>query len=75
MSRYFELLPAYGRDYKSAKEMKADFLADKDFVDAQTRSYTSRKELFEMYPTVNVIGRYKRLTMVTTLAKNGKAVK
>jgi hypothetical protein len=24
--------PAYGRDYKSAKDAKADFLADKDFI-------------------------------------------
>ena len=26
------LTPAYGREYKSAKEVKADFVAGKDFV-------------------------------------------
>ncbi len=28
---YFELQPVYGRDYKSAKDVKADFDANKDF--------------------------------------------
>ena len=27
-----ELTPAYGRDYKTAKAAKADWLADKDFI-------------------------------------------
>jgi len=29
---YYELSPAYGRDYKSAKEVKADFDSNKDFI-------------------------------------------
>jgi len=29
---YFELSPAYGRDYKSAAQVKADFDANKDFM-------------------------------------------
>jgi hypothetical protein len=29
---YIELSPAYGRDYKSAKEVKAAFDAHKDFM-------------------------------------------
>ena len=28
---YSEVLPAFGRDYKSAKDAKADFLAGKDW--------------------------------------------
>lgn len=28
---YYELTPAYGRDYKNAKEVKADFDANMDF--------------------------------------------
>lgn len=32
MSKYMTLVPAYGRDYKSAKEVKADWEAGKDFV-------------------------------------------
>jgi len=31
---HFTLLPAYGRDYKSAKAARADFEANKDFEDA-----------------------------------------
>jgi len=29
---YLTLIPAYGRDYKSKKEVIADFEANKDFV-------------------------------------------
>ncbi len=29
---YYELTPAYGRDYKTAKEVKAAFESGKDFV-------------------------------------------
>ena len=29
---YYELAPAYGRDYKNAKAVKADFEANKDFL-------------------------------------------
>ena len=29
---YIELIPAYGRDYKSAKAARADWKANKDFV-------------------------------------------
>lgn len=32
LPNYLELVPAYGRDYKSAKDVKADFLAGKDFA-------------------------------------------
>lgn len=32
MSESFTVVPAYGRDYKSQSSVKADFLADKDFV-------------------------------------------
>jgi hypothetical protein len=29
---YYELTPAYGRDYKSAKEVKEAFASDRDFL-------------------------------------------
>lgn len=32
MTKYITLSPAYGRDYKSAKAVKEDFNADKDFI-------------------------------------------
>ncbi len=32
MTKYVEVTPAYGRDYKSAKAAKADWQAGKDFI-------------------------------------------
>lgn len=37
------LIPAYGRDYKSRKEVQADFDADKDFIIADIVSPYSGK--------------------------------
>lgn len=51
-------LPAYGRDYKSAAAVKADWAAGKDFLCALTGRYLSVRD--------NVPGevwvRYARLT-------------
>lgn len=35
---FLTLVPAYGRDYKSAKEVQADWDADKDFMIADMSS-------------------------------------
>lgn len=32
MNNYGDLLPAYGRDYKTAKDAKASFLANQDWI-------------------------------------------
>jgi hypothetical protein len=63
------LIPAYGRDYKSKKEIQADLEANKDFVIADMSSqYDGKPVNLEQLQeagerTINV--RYKRLTEVT----------
>lgn len=63
---YMSLIPAYGRDYLSAKAAKADFLAGKDFVinDHRASGYGSVRD-FAPGTKVNI--RYRKLGMVTTL--------
>jgi hypothetical protein len=67
---YDELTPGYGRDYKSKKEILADWLAGKDFVLASTGQYINRQDA----ETSNLRGfniRYKRLTAVAVIVRNG----
>ena len=63
------LTPAYGRDYKSKKEVEAAFAADKDFAVADIMSgggYTNRADLVSMgIRTVNI--RYKALRSVAVV--------
>ncbi len=63
------LTPAYGRDYKSKKEVLADFDAGKDFVanDIQSSgSYTNKTDLIAMgFKEVTV--RYSGLRKVTVV--------
>lgn len=56
------LLPAYGRDYKSAKLAKADFLAGKDFCLSSTRQYCSIRDF---KPGIAVIIRYANQVKLT----------
>ena len=62
----YELQPAYGRDYKNAREVKEAFASGKDFIgDYQLGfQYMSVRDL---KPGVTVLLRYKRKTQVTTL--------
>lgn len=59
------VVPAYGRDYKSAKEAKAAWAAGKDFVIAtfgpDDGRYVNNADYSE-----KVMIRYKRLTQVTS---------
>jgi hypothetical protein len=58
------LTPAYGRDYKSVKEVQADLDADKDFIEAVSGRYINKSQLLEMgQAAVNV--RYAKLRKVT----------
>jgi hypothetical protein len=65
------LSPAYGRDYKSAKAIKDDFAADKDFIiedftHPNCGQYINRTQLLEAGTrTVNI--RYKKKTAVTVI--------
>lgn len=64
------LTPAYGRDYKSVKEVKAALSAGKDFVIADVMHkdcgrYCSANELVGTTPVVTV--RYNKLRSVTVV--------
>ena len=64
------LTPAYGRDYRSVKELKTDWDADKDFVVANlfhgNGTYTNRADLLrEGVRSVQI--RYAKLRKVTVL--------
>jgi hypothetical protein len=63
---YTTLTPAYGRDYKSAKEVKAAWDAGKDFVIADISHpdngrYVNKPQV----PGQRFNVRYKRLTAIT----------
>ena len=59
--RYAEITPSYGRDYKSAVAVKADFAKGLDFVLASTRQKMSIRDIPVGTP---VQLRYNRLTRV-----------
>lgn len=63
------LTPAYGRDYKSAKDAKADFAANKDFIIADVFSADSGRLVNreQLTPGTRVNIRFKRLTAVTVV--------
>lgn len=58
----FHLAPAYGRDYKNAKEVHSDWNAGKDFILAVTGQYCSKRDLDEMPGDVWI--RYRKLQAV-----------
>ncbi len=62
------LIPAYGRDYKSAKDVKADFNAEKDFMTSDI--FTGYGQLInkqQIATGTSVVIRYKRNTQVTVI--------
>lgn len=63
MSKYLTLVPAYGRDYKSKKEVTADFNAEKDFRISDFFSGSDgrlvNRQQIDAGTTVNI--RYKKL--------------
>lgn len=58
--RDIHAIPAYGRDYRSKTAVLADWTAGKDFRDAMTGQYLSRRDV-EGHP-LQVWVRYSRLT-------------
>lgn len=60
---YVEVLPAYGRDYRSAGAAKADWKRGVDFIEATTRRYCSQRDFTG--PDVKVIIRYDQQRKVT----------
>jgi len=66
---FYELTPAYGRDYKNKAEVTAAFNAGKDFEgDYQLGFSLVNKEQLPAGSTVML--RYKRNTMVTSIKIN-----
>ena len=64
MPRTVILVPAYGKDYKSAKEAKTAFEADRDFLIQdiscpEDGRYAARRNLKSDYDEVKI--RYNRL--------------
>ncbi len=64
--RYLSATPAYGRDYKSAKAVKADWEAGKDFLvmDFRESGYINKDDKPENV-TLNI--RYQNLTKVVVI--------
>lgn len=62
MQRDIHATPAYGRDYKSKAAMLADWEAGKDFRDAVTGQYLSKRDADESNLTVWV--RYNNLRQI-----------
>lgn len=69
--QFFELTPAYGRDYKSSKEVKAAWDAGNDFVgDYQLGfRYVAKPDIPR---PCTVILRYKKNMSVTTVKVGGE---
>lgn len=60
----YTLVPAYGRDYRSAKEVRKDFEAGKDFRVEPSGQYCSIRDI----PAgTEVFIRYRGLRMVAKL--------
>lgn len=64
-----EIAPAYGRDYKSAKAVREDWEAGKDFIitDIQYASQYINKEDVVNYGVKTLTVRYGQLRKVTVI--------
>ena len=64
--RYLSAIPAYGRDYKSAKAVKVDWEAGKDFLiqDIVEHGYISKADKPDNV-TLNI--RYSKLTKIVVI--------
>lgn len=65
MTKWIEVIPAYGRDYKSQAAVKADWNSDKDFLDTVTRRYINKSGAKEL--GLKVIVRYSKLMKVVNV--------
>lgn len=71
---YMEIAGAYGRDYKSLKDAKADWDANKDFqildVGPNMGRYINKAQLSEMPAGTTLMVRFKGMTEVREIAKS-----
>lgn len=74
---YLTLIPAYGRDYKSKKEVLADWNADKDFIIADFSHPYDGKPMNQRdaEPGITYNIRYKKLTQICQACKAKTAPK
>lgn len=68
--KYIDLVPAYSRDYKSKKELLADWEANKDFQIVSVNHpdygrYVNKQSELPSGTVLNV--RYKRLTQIAVI--------
>lgn len=62
---WVEAIPAYGRDYKNQREVRADWNAGKDFQDAATRQYLNKQDAQNL--GLKVVIRYDRMMKVMSV--------
>lgn len=60
-----ELIPAYRKDYQSAKEAKMAFNSNADFIVASSGEYCNKRDIEAS--GAFVIIRYRKLREITTL--------
>jgi hypothetical protein len=67
--KYLTVVPAYGRDYKSQKEVRADYEADKDFriCDMSSPYDGAMVNKSDKPANVTLMVRYARLTKVVAI--------
>ena len=70
MLQTLEVVPAYGRDYKSQKEVKADWENNMDFQIVSVQEYGRyiNKQDADRTPDQSIIVRYAKLQKVMALA-------
>lgn len=61
---WIEVVPAYGRDYTSAKAAKADWNDGKDFRETSSGSYVTKAEAERLGLSVTI--RYAKSLKVTS---------
>lgn len=62
---FITVLPAYGRDYKTAKAARADWDAGKDFLDASSRKYLSKRDIDPTQDRVSI--RYAAMRKIVNV--------
>ena len=70
MQQTLEVVPAYGRDYKSQKEVLADWENNLDFQIVSVQEYGRyiNKQDADRTPDLNILVRYAKLAKVMALA-------
>lgn len=62
---FIEVIPAYGRDYKTQAEVKADWKSGKDFQDPFSGSYLNKQDAEQN--GLSVIIRYAKMMKVVAV--------